>query len=210
MELDLSALDLADKSPDYVQGVMDTIQMIQAALGIAAKTTSAALVPQPHTDWPAKYTVNYHQASQSVAVLELGGRIYNMLRRDGIATIGDLVQTPTDVLMNIRRMGSESVRRIDAALTAKFPGASRGPFAPIEALDLTEETDSFLREENMVYVVKIARYTSGCRYFSGDHEECEDRVLALRDKAKALLAAEIESLRQDDGQDGIQDSTTAP
>ncbi len=80
--------------------------------------------------------------SDNLKRLKLPTAIYNKLAREGILTVNELMNTPTDRLLYIRNLRWTAIDLIDQTLEAN--GLRRGPFVTIDFLGLpTEITQRF-------------------------------------------------------------------
>ena len=69
--------------------------------------------PQPE---PVKITASVSGGGDKIDILNLSVRAYNTLKRGGINTIDQLINTPREDLMRLRNMGANAMKEIETTL----------------------------------------------------------------------------------------------
>jgi DNA-directed RNA polymerase subunit alpha len=84
------------------------LELVQLFSGLA-EAASVSVGPAEDEDQPSDYAI-------TVEDLNLSVRSYNCLKREGINTVGDLVQKSESELMDIRNFGQKSIDEVKAKL----------------------------------------------------------------------------------------------
>ncbi|GFE76156.1 DNA-directed RNA polymerase subunit alpha C-terminal domain-containing protein [Novosphingobium sp. TCA1] len=205
----LGSLEVVEKSPDLARGEFPLQTVVRLYEAEPKRNTSALSriglrIIQDNGLPIDPQSLIASELFQPIGSLELPGRTYGVLERNGITLIGDLVQRGEADLLRISGFGRHSLADVKDALRARRLrlGMDVGIWRPIYVDDEETKSAASAKAERAALLAQLKQARGGATFEpEGDHltmvtaAEDGDRIAALKPMTGQMQTALLEKAR---------------